>query len=150
MTAMLRVEPHVVGSNLADLRGSVRLPGGEGDRHQPAAKKTACTGTAASLRRPRRQPAGGTYRKLVRRTAAAPNKRTAKTMRRHVCRPPGARIRRRERGGAVASRGTKLRRRSWTAILGSGVDGISFTVHPLGHPRRSIRRVRLRFGRVGG
>ena len=35
MTAVLRFEPHVVGSDLADLRGSVRLPGGEEDRHQP-------------------------------------------------------------------------------------------------------------------
>ncbi|KAG2539411.1 hypothetical protein PVAP13_9NG483114 [Panicum virgatum] len=38
----------------------------------------------------------------------------------------------RERGSGEASGRTKRRRRSWRGLPGSGVDGISFTVHPLG------------------
>ena len=53
MTAMLRVEPHVVGSDLADLRGSVRLPGGTAT----TSSRYGGMGTAASLRRPGRQEA---------------------------------------------------------------------------------------------
>ena len=55
---------------------------------------------------------------------------------------------RRERGGGVPSRGTERRRRLWTALRGSGVDGISITVHPLGSVGRSIRHVRPRFDKV--
>jgi len=57
---------------------------------------------------------------------------------------------RRERGGAVASRGTKRRRRLWTASRGLGVDGISITVHPFGPGNRSMRHVRSGSAVVGG
>ena len=56
MTAVLRFEPHGVGGDgLADLGGSVRLPGVEEDRHQPVQLHGNRSITA--MRRPGRQEA---------------------------------------------------------------------------------------------
>ena len=66
----------------------------------------------------------------------------------HGFRRPGARIRRRVAAGTRrrrASRSTKRRRRLWTVLLGSGMGGNSFTVHPFGpwEPFDEICAVRI-------
>ena len=64
MTAVLRFEPHVVGSDLADLRGSVRLPGGEEDRHQPVRRHGNRSITAMRRKRHVRRPAAASNNEL--------------------------------------------------------------------------------------
>ena len=70
----------------------------------------------------------------------------------HGCRPPGARIRRRVAAGTRRRRGEPGHEAEAALVdghPGSGVDGISFTVHPIGRcrPLDEICAVRIEHSR---